>query len=121
VVPVKRGNSIAGYKVYPTDESSAFADLGLRSGDLIVAINGTRLDDPKVATGLVATLSWASGVAVTVKRGGHERDLVVSTERATANAAEQRQIQESATSAKDPVFHSRRPRGAPTETASADP
>jgi type II secretion system protein C len=120
-VPIMQGKNMTGYVVYPTDDTNAFSEMGLRAGDLLVAINGTRLDDSKVAPGLVATLAWASGVAVTVKRGGRERDLVLDPTRANQSAEQRRQIFALASTAQDPVVQPYRRRAAPVRSSGAEP
>jgi type II secretion system protein C len=120
-VPITRGATMAGYVVYPADDTSGFSEMGLRGGDMIVAINGTRLDDPKVAPGLVATLAWASGVAVTVKRGGRERDLVLDATQVSQNAQQQRETLALASSARDPIARPFKRRNTSMESSGTEP
>ena len=47
VQPVFNQGKLTGYRIFPGGNhgSSAFTQLGLRAGDLILAVNGTPLDD----------------------------------------------------------------------------
>ena len=71
----------------PALQREAFAQLGLRSGDMITAVNGTPLDDPNRAPEILQTLSSASSASVTLLCNGAQQDLALNLA-TVANEAE---------------------------------
>ena len=69
-----------GYRVYPGRDRRAFAELGLRPGDLIREIDGQALSDPTQAMQIFQSLGTASQVSVTVERDGTPETIVLNTE-----------------------------------------
>src|SRR5690606_32256385 len=67
-----------GYRVYPGRNRQAFLRLGLRPGDLVIAINGTPLDDPARGQEIFQTIGSASEAQVTVLRNGRQQDLTLN-------------------------------------------
>src|SRR2546421_6434729 len=63
------------YRVYPGRNRQAFTRLGLRPGDLVIAINGTPLDDPRRGPQIFRTLGSSSEAHVTEIRNGQQQDL----------------------------------------------
>jgi general secretion pathway protein C len=80
---------LQGYRIFPGTRANpaAFAQLGLRSGDMITAVNGTPLDDPNRGPEILQTLSSASSANVTLLRNGAQQDLALNLA-AVANEAE---------------------------------
>ena len=76
--PVFADGKQRGYRVYPGRNTRAFMQLGLRPGDLVVAINSTPLDDPARGDEIFRTLGSASEARVTVMRNGHQQDLTLN-------------------------------------------
>ena len=72
VQPVFTQGKLSGYRIFPggAHGSQAFMQLGLRPGDLILAINGTNLDDPARALEILQTLSSSGSASMTVSRNG---------------------------------------------------
>jgi len=70
VQPVFNQGKLAGYRIFPggAHGTEAFSQLGLKPGDLILAINGTSLDDPTQALAVLQTLSSSGSASVTVSR-----------------------------------------------------
>ena len=99
VQPVLNQGKLSGYRIFPgaRGTSDIFTELGLQSGDLITAINGTVLDDPNRGNELLQTLSSASSAIVTVNRNGQPMEVNLNLEtvaaRAEAAAAEAAQLQ----------------------------
>ena len=87
---VMEGDKVKGFRVYPGRNRLAFARLGLRPGDEVVAINGTPLDDQDRGQAILATLQTSSEARVTVIRNNQQQDL-------TLNIAQVAQEAESAT------------------------
>lgn len=82
------GGRLRGVRVSPGSNPASFAKLGLRPGDLVTAINGTRLDDQTSSDAVFGTLGSAAEARITVERNGQEQDLVLDLAR-VANEAEQ--------------------------------
>ena len=66
-----------GALVAGVTEDSPAADAGIERGDIIVAFNGTRIDESHQLPTLVADALVGDKVAVTVLRKGQRRDLTV--------------------------------------------
>ena len=76
--PVFSGGKQLGYRVYPGNDPQAFAQLGLKPGDLVMAINGTPLNDPAQDQQIFGTLGSSSEASVTVLRDGRARTLTLN-------------------------------------------
>jgi len=76
--PVFAQGKQKGYRVYPSRNHQAFARLGLRPGDLVMAINGTPLDDPARGQEIFRTLGSSSEAHITVLRNGQQQDLTLN-------------------------------------------
>src|SRR5882757_484473 len=76
--PVFAQGKQKGYRVYPGRNRQAFSRLGLRPGDLVVAISGTPLDDPARGREIFRTLGSSSEAHITVIRGGQQQDLTLN-------------------------------------------
>ena len=76
--PVFSGGKQLGYRVYPGNDPQAFEQLGLKPGDLVMAINGTPLNDPAQDQQILGTLGSSSQATVTVLRAGRERTLTLN-------------------------------------------
>jgi general secretion pathway protein C len=81
--PVFAGGAQRGYRVYPGRNRQQFAQLGLRPGDLILAINGTPLDDPNRGAEIFSTLGSSGRVTVSVERNGQTQELTLNTAQIT--------------------------------------
>lgn len=77
--PVFAGGVQRGFRVYPGRNRQQFAQLGLRPGDLVTAINATPLDDPQRAREIFDTLSSSSQASLTVERNGQSQELTLNT------------------------------------------
>ena len=86
--PVLMQGKLRGFRVYPGRNRQAFMRLGLRSGDLVIAINGTPLDDPARGDEIFRTIGSASEARVTVMRNGQQQDLSLNMSQ-VAQEAEQ--------------------------------
>jgi general secretion pathway protein C len=75
---VMDGDKVKGFRVYPGRNRLAFARLGLRPGDEVIAINGTPLDDQDRGQAILGTLSSASEARVTVIRNNQQQDLTLN-------------------------------------------
>ncbi len=76
--PVFADGRLRGYRVYPGSDPQAFARLGLKSVDLVMAINGTPLDNPAQDQEVFDTLGSSSQATVTILRHGVQRVLTLN-------------------------------------------
>jgi general secretion pathway protein C len=77
VQPVFNQGKLQGYRIFPggAHGTSAFAQLGLKPGDMIEAVNGTALDDAGRAMEVLQTLSSSATATVTVSRNGQTQEV----------------------------------------------
>ena len=77
IQPVFNQGKLQGYRIFPggTHGTSAFSQLGLKSGDLIEAVNGTALDDAGRAMEVLQTLGSSATATVTVARNGQSQEV----------------------------------------------
>jgi general secretion pathway protein C len=73
--PVFANGVQRGYRVYPGRNRQQFARLGLQPGDLVLAINGTPLDDPQRGMEIFNTMGASDRVSLTVERNGQPQEL----------------------------------------------
>lgn len=81
--PVFANGVQRGYRVYPGRNRQQFARLGLQPGDLVLAINGTPLDDPSRGMEIFGTMGNSDRVTVSVERNGQTQDLTLNTAQIT--------------------------------------
>lgn len=77
--PVFANGVQRGYRVYPGRNRQQFAKLGLQPGDLVIAINGTPLDDPQRGMEIFNTMGASDRVTVMVERNGQQQELSLNT------------------------------------------
>lgn len=75
--PYFMGGSLRGYRVYPGRNRAQFAGLGLQPGDLVMAVNGTALDDPNRGLEILRGIGQGSAVTLTIERGGQQQQITV--------------------------------------------
>jgi hypothetical protein len=80
------GGKLRGFRAYPGRNRQIFQKLGLRSGDLVTAINGTTLDDPQRSQEVFNTIQSSDHVTVTVDRGGQKQDITLNIAQVAAQA-----------------------------------
>lgn len=76
--PVFADGKLRGYRVYPGRNARAFATLGLRNGDLVLAINGSALDDPARGNEIFSSMGSSDQARVTVMRNGQQQDITLN-------------------------------------------
>lgn len=86
--PVFAGGVQRGFRVYPGRNRQQFAQLGLRPGDLVTAINGTPLDDPQRGREIFDTLASSGQASLTVERNGQSQELTLNTAQITLPSAD---------------------------------
>jgi general secretion pathway protein C len=127
VQPVFNQGKLNGYRIFPGGArgNNAFTQLGLRSGDLIVAINGTSLDDAGRAMEMLQTLSSSASASITVSRNGASQEVNLNL--ANLNTETEAPAAENSATATAPGPNQMRGRGgfpgaaAPSAPATASP
>lgn len=74
-VPYKQNGRIVGYRLRPQGDRTLFDVVGLDPNDVIVAVNGVKLDDPAEGLKALRELQNATQVNITVLRNGAELPL----------------------------------------------
>jgi hypothetical protein len=88
--PLYDGEALLGYQVYPGAKSAPFMQMGLRAGDVIVAIDSMPLTDPAAAWDMFRQLADGSIHGASIKRSGQVQELsldgkyIANTEEAPA-------------------------------------
>jgi len=59
-----------GYQLSEVQPGSLFAEMGLRDGDIVSAVNGQELNDPTQVISMLSSLREQNSVSVTVQRFG---------------------------------------------------
>jgi general secretion pathway protein C len=77
---------LRGFRAYPGKNRQIFNKLGLKSGDLVTAINGTALDDPQRSQEVFDTIQTSDHVTVTIERGGQKQDITLNIAQVAAQA-----------------------------------
>jgi len=73
--PYRENGKLVGYKVRPGKDRKLLRKFGLRSGDVVTAVNGVALDNPIKGLEILKDLSTASQVSVSIKRNGVAQNL----------------------------------------------
>lgn len=76
--PVLEDGAVRGYRIYPGRDRARFSQLGLQPGDIVTAINGVDLSDPRQAAEMMNSLTDASDVTLTVERNGVPQQVSLS-------------------------------------------
>ena len=77
--PVFANGVQRGFRVYPGRDRQRFQKLGLQPGDLVLAVNGTPLDDPQRGQEIFNTIGASDRVTVTIERNGQPQELTLNT------------------------------------------
>lgn len=78
VQPVYKNGNIGGFRLLGVDNGSIYAQLGLKSGDTIVDVNGQTIDGPQKAMALLEALKPGQTVGLKINRAGQEKTLKFS-------------------------------------------
>jgi general secretion pathway protein C len=74
-VPHFEGGQSIGFRLFAIRRGSLFDRIGLKNGDIITSINGTEMNDPARAVGLIQELRDASNLRVGAIRNQQPLDL----------------------------------------------
>ncbi len=78
ISPVREKKALKGYRVKPGKDRSLFDQAGLKSGDLIVELNGIDLTDTQQAFTLLKEFPSMTEMSLTVQRGGQLHEMYIS-------------------------------------------
>ena len=70
VQPYNKGGRLEGYRIRPGRDRQLLTKFGLRSGDVVKAVNGVPMDNPIKALEILRDLSTATSVTVDIERNG---------------------------------------------------
>jgi len=70
VQPYNRDGKLEGYRIRPGKDRQLLTKFGLRSGDIVKAVNGVPMDNPIKALEILRDLSTANSVTVDIERNG---------------------------------------------------
>ena len=76
--PERQNGNLVGYRIYPGADRGLFEKAGLKSGELVTAVNGQPLDNPAASLKLLSNLASASSASVTLERDGQQRTVTVN-------------------------------------------
>ena len=77
VVVKEKGKQI-GYRLQPQKKGQLLAELGIQSSDVIIEINGVKLNKPQNGISALRKLSTAKDLSLVIKRNGAEIPLNIS-------------------------------------------
>lgn len=72
---IKNGKDITGFRVRFVRKDSGFEKLGIQRGDIILAINGERLDSYQDAFSAYKNIQTIENLTLTIKRKNQEMEL----------------------------------------------
>jgi general secretion pathway protein C len=72
------GAKLTGVRVAPGSDAALIGQIGLKSGDVVTAINGAPVDSLARGQQILESLRSASNARVTVLRDGRPTDVVIS-------------------------------------------
>ncbi|MEQ9448961.1 MAG: hypothetical protein RLN70_08650, partial [Rhodospirillaceae bacterium] len=78
--PQRENGELKGYRRYPGSDRARLPRVGLRPGELVTAVNGTPLNNPRDAMQVLQNLTEAQSLTVTLERGNEQRSVSVSFE-----------------------------------------
>lgn len=88
IVPAFRDGVPQGFKLFSIRPGSLYEQLGLKNGDVIVSINGYRMNSPERALELYSALTNAQHLGVELEREGslrtHDYDIVARSSEASS-------------------------------------
>lgn len=73
--PYKKNGRLVGYRIRPGRDRQLLKRFGLKSGDVVTAVNGISLDNPIKALEVLRDLSTATQLTVDIERNGSPRSF----------------------------------------------
>ncbi len=77
-VVVKKNGKQIGYRLKPQQKGELLSELGIQASDVIVQINGVKLDKPQNGISALRKLSTAKNLEIIVQRNGAEVPISIS-------------------------------------------
>jgi len=68
--PARQGGRFVGYELFPGDDDRLFRELGLEEGDIVVSVNGLRIDEPQKGFRALRSLADAKDIKLVLLRDG---------------------------------------------------
>lgn len=75
--PVKRGGELYGIRIRPGTDRSLLGEVGLRSGDILITLNGVPLRDVRNLADVITQFREQSEFSVELERAGKRQELRV--------------------------------------------
>jgi general secretion pathway protein C len=82
-----KAHKLKGFRVYPGRNPQSFAKLGLVAGDIIVAVNGSPLDDMSRNQELLNVIQGSSTATLTIEHLGKRKDMTLNVAQVAEQAA----------------------------------
>lgn len=76
--PYERDGKFLGFQLSPGSNVAMFNQLGLQSGDIVTAVNGTVLENPAIAMRVLQEAATANQVNLNITRNGQEVSLPIN-------------------------------------------
>ncbi len=81
VSAVNKAGKLLGYRIRPNKDTSLLSQFDLKSGDILTAVNGIKLDSPLKALNLIQKLAVADRVELEILRNGQELSVAFNVEK----------------------------------------
>ena len=81
IFPVRQGGRFLGYRLKSGKDASLLSQFNLKSGDILTAVNGVKLDSPLKGLGVVQQLATANQIDLQVLRNGQVMSLSFAVEK----------------------------------------
>ncbi len=78
--PVRQGQTLKGYRVFPGRNPSLLGRAGLRVGDIITSANGVQLSSENAGKEVIAQLAHVNSLELEVLRNGKLRAVTLATQ-----------------------------------------
>lgn len=75
IQPVYKGGAVGGFRVLGVETDSIYGQLGIKSGDTILDINGQQVDNPQKAMSFFDSLQPDQNITIKLNRAGSEKTL----------------------------------------------
>ncbi|THB65441.1 MAG: type II secretion system protein GspC [Gammaproteobacteria bacterium] len=75
--PINRNKKFMGFRLSPGKERDVFERLGLKRGDIVVAVDGSRLNTAQDGMKVASKFATATELNLTVKRKGAEENVTI--------------------------------------------
>lgn len=77
IAPAVEGGQLIGFRLTPSSDPELFAALGFEPGDVLMEVNGVRLNDPNNQSRAFSALTESSQAQATIRRNDQQQTIVV--------------------------------------------